>query len=406
MSFGARRWGRWAAGAWAVAAAVGAVVACGSSTTSSSIFRDGGADGSGSRSNHGDGATDGDHKLGSQDSGHLGNADGSGGKPGDGGLLGDGACAAHTTPAAVIPAYLIFVMDRSDSMHQYGKWPACSAALEAFFADPTTTGIYSSLTFMPFLLPDGGTASCIPADYVTPEVPITALPNATAFKDVIAAEALALGTPTTAALGGAMTYAEKVKAMHPSAKVLLVLATDGYPALCSDNSVADVAKVAQAAAEKGIPTYVIGVGPPTGNAGIANLNEVAEAGTTSSAFFIPTAVDGGDAGATEQAFLSAVQSIQGKLGCTYTIPPAPSGEQLNYGEVNVVLTSGGKQTLLPYSQGCTNPGGWFYDYATDGGTPEDIDLCPTACQNVKSTASTSSISVELGCVTSGGKPPP
>ena len=52
----------------------------------------------------------------------------------------EAACAAHTTPASVIPAYLIFVMDRSDSMKMYDKFPACSAALESFFSDPSTTG--------------------------------------------------------------------------------------------------------------------------------------------------------------------------------------------------------------------------------------------------------------------------
>jgi len=260
---------------------------------------------------------------------------------------------------------------------------------------------------MPYVKPDAADTathpgySCTAADYATPEVPMTALPS-TAFKPVIAAEPLALGTPTRPAIQGALAYALTVKAAHPGSKVLLVLATDGYPAGCTDNTVENVADAAAVAANTdGIPVYVLGVGPASADdAGISKLDDVAKAGGTTSAFFIPTEVDGGDAGVTEQAFLAAVHQIQGSLGCVYSIPPPPAGQTLDFNAVNVVLSSSGSDTTLAYSASCANPGGWYYD-DSDAGTPDKIILCSGACQSVKSTSSTSSISVVFGCATSG-----
>jgi len=153
----------------------------------------------------------------------------------------------------------------------------------------------------------------------------------------------------------------------------------------------------------GIPVYVIGVGPATGDeAGISNLNQVAEAGTTGSAFFIPTAVAGGDASVTTQGFLAAVHQIQGTLGCDYSIPSPPPGQTLDFTKVNVVLSSGGgTDTTLDYSADCSDTSGWKYENS-DAGTPDEIVLCSAACKMVGSTGSSSSITIELGCDTLGG----
>jgi hypothetical protein len=409
---------RWVVAGLAAVTGVGVGLACSGSSSqpsSSSLPDGGGTDSPAPRRDSGTKETGSTHgneagKLHGDDAANKGDAL----QSFDGGL--DGACAAHTTPATVIPAYLVFVMDRSDSMHQYGKWPACSAALEAFFSDSTITGVSSSLTFMPFTTADADTGSdptysCTAADYVTPEVPMTTLPSSV-FTTVIGETPLKLGTPTTPALEGATKYAVGIKQAHPGTKVVIVLATDGYPAGCTDNTTTNVVAAAHVADKTdGIPVYVIGVGPDdSSNAGIADLNKVAEAGATGSAFFIPTEMDAGkdasvDASVTEQAFLAAIRSIQGSLGCDYAIPAAPSGETLNYDDVNVVLTSGSTNTTLPYSDGCSDPSGWTYDYEGDAGTPDKIVLCSGSCKTVKDTSATSSLSVELGCKTTGGMPP-
>jgi Mg-chelatase subunit ChlD len=385
---------------------VGALIACGSSGDSSfGTAGDAGQRGDSTLSRDGAG---GDGSGRSPDGSVLhGNGDAG---PGDDGkvMAADAACATNNVAASLIPAYLVFVMDRSDSMKQYGKWPACSAALETFFADPSTVGISSSLTFMPFV-PDGSvdnaadpTYSCVASAYVTPSVPMTALPSS-AFTPVIAAETLKLGTPTRPALEGALQYARTIKAAHPTDKVLIVLATDGYPAGCTDDTIPYVADAASVAnTEDGIPVYVIG--PDTAsNTGIGNLNKVAEAGGTGSAFFLPTETDGGDAAVTTAAFLAAVRSIQSKLTCKYAIPSPPAGQKLDLDKVNVVLTIADAGTTLSYSASCADPTGWTFD-EDDAGNPDDIVLCSGACQEAKEAGARGSASVAFGCATVGGTP--
>jgi Mg-chelatase subunit ChlD len=389
---------RWSALA-SLFTALGAAIACGSSGGGAgSTYGDGGQGGDATVSHdagrHGDAGSlsHGDSSLGSTDGGRD-----------DGEITSaDAACATKSVAASLIPAYLVFVMDRSDSMKQYGKWPACSAALETFFADPSTVGISSSLTFLPFL--SAGAASCKPADYVTPSVPMTALPSP-AFAPVIQAEKLAAGTPTRPALEGAITYAQTIQAAHPGDKVLIVLATDGYPIGCTKNTVADVADAANVANVKdGIPVYVIGVGPDTAaNTGIGNLNKVAEAGGTGSAFFLPTETDGGDAAVTTQAFLAAVRAIQSKLTCKYGIPKPPAGQTLDYDKVNVVLTIADAGTTLSYSASCADPAGWSFK-DDDAGKPVEIVLCSTACAEATEAGAKGSASVAFGCATMGGIP--
>jgi len=166
--------------------------------------------------------------------------------------------------------------------------------------------------------------------------------------------------------------------------------------------VADAANVANV--KDGIPVYVIGVGPDTAaNTGISNLNKVAEAGGTGSAFFLPTETDGGDAAVTTQAFLAAVHSIQSKLTCKYAIPTPPSGEKLDLDKVNVVLTIADVGMTLSYSANCSDPTGWTYD-DNDAGNPDDIVLCSGACAEAKEAGARGSASVAFGCATVGGTP--
>jgi Mg-chelatase subunit ChlD len=397
---------RWLSALSVAVSAAAAAIACGSSSGngSSSGFQDGGFD----ATSHGDGAS-GHHDGGGTspmgDAGKLGQHDSSD-KRGDAAVTApDAGCATSTSKATLVPAYIIFLMDRSDSMKQDHKFPACSAALDTFFADPSTNGISSSITFMPYFPTDAGPASCVASDYVTPQVPLTALPNGTAFATVIAAEQLKLGTPTTPALTGVIDYASTVKAAHPTDKVLIVLATDGYPAGCSPNTVGDVADAAHhSLADAGIPVYVLGVGPNTdANVGIRNLNEVAAAGGTDAAFFIPTEGDGGDGSVTTTGFLDAVHKIQGQLTCHYALPAPPQGMTLDLDKVNVVLSVADAGTTLAYSAGCASPNGWDY-VNNDAGNASQVVLCASSCAEAVHAGSSASMSIVFGCTTQGGQP--
>ena len=333
----------------------------------------------------------------------LGTGAGDGG--GGTGLLGDGAvetvtpdaaCASAHAGASLGQSYLIFVMDRSDSMSASSKWSSCSSALTSFFSDPSTAGIEAALTWLPEVTP--GTAStsakpsflCTAASYATPDVPLTPLPSP-AFGSAISAQSLEYGTPTLAAIQGAGAQAQALLATHAGAKVVLVLATDGLPYGCTGDSVAAVASAATALAGQGIATYVIGVGSALGN-----LDAIASAGGTGKAFVVPT----GSPATTAQSFLSAIKTVAGSiLSCDFPIPGPPGGQQIDYANVNVLYTpSAGAPTTLPYSAGCANPGGWQYD---DPAKPAKIELCPAACATAQADKG-ASLDIVFGCATEGG----
>ena len=308
----------------------------------------------------------------------------------------DAACATDHAGATLGASYLVFVMDRSDSMSKDSKWTSCSAALTDFFSDPLTVGIESALTWLPEVTPGTHSTAAMPSflctasSYATADVPLTPLPSP-AFGITIAAQSLEDGTPTLAALEGAGTQAQAIAAAHAGAKVVVVLATDGLPAGCTGDSVAAVAAAAASLAQQGILTYIIGVGSATGN-----LDTIASGGGTGTAFVVPT----GNPTATAQSFLSAIKSVAGSIvSCDFAIPPPPNGEQIDYASVNVLYTSGtGVATTLPYSGGCANPDGWQYDDPT---TPTKIELCSQACTTAQGD-SQASLEIVFGCATEGG----
>src|SRR6185503_9100352 len=106
------------------------------------------------------------------------------------------------------------------------------------------------------------------------------------------------GTPTHAALEGAIAYAKDCAA-RTGRKGGIALATDGEPTNCGDNNVDSVSRLARAAAAEGLLTFVVGVGPS-----LDNLTTLAAAGGTTRAYL----VEGVD---TQTQFLKALQSIQG-----------------------------------------------------------------------------------------------
>ncbi len=354
---------------WMVPSLVFAV-GCGSS--GGSVF-DGGGDGSHSGP---DGASDAP-KLSFE------------GGNGEGGLGDGAACASDNAKATPLPAYLVFIMDHSDSMKEDMKWTSCSTALEAFFTSKKTSDLSASLTWLPYVATAKGSKfSCTASDYETPALPMTALPAA-AFKTAIAAEPLQDGTPTLAALQGTVEYAMTVQTAHPTSKVLIVLATDGKPAGCSGNDVTTVAAEAAVALKAGIPTYVIGVGDE-----MSNLVAIATAGGTTE-FQVPTS----DPKVTVAKFEAAIATIQDTLGCDYTIPSPGGGKMINYQQVNVEIGgAGGKETELTYSAKCANPDGWEYDNPS---MPTKIILCSKACAGAEVSES---VNIVFGCKTNGTVP--
>jgi hypothetical protein len=191
------------------------------------------------------------------------------------------------------------------------------------------------------------------------------------------------------ALQGALQYAAEQQTSNPTAKVAVVLVTDGDPNDCN-STIGAVANAAQAAAAT-MPTYVIGIGD------VANLDTIAAAGGTKSAFIVSTT----NPNQTVTDFQMALATIKGStLSCEYQIPSAPKGQTLDIDKVNVIYTpSTGPAQTLPYNKTCSGNGqGWHYDDPT---MPTKIEICPTSCTTIDADSG-AKIDVELGCGTLGG----
>ena len=369
---------------------------------------------------------------GSSGSGEADGGLGSSGSSGSSGTFGDAAaispdaaCASDTVKAQQQPLDMYIMLDQSGSMNDSNKWTSVTTALKSFLTQPTAAGLgvgiqYFGLppgsagcpttcansndcngngTCLPFInkcsgcLGGGGASSCNGADYAVPEIEIAPLPgSAQALTASINAHSPSTGTPTSAALQGAVDHAKTWATAHAGHVTIAVFATDGDPSECDTNltNIDAIASTAAAGNPK-ILTFVIGVG-----SSLANLNGIAAAGGTGQAFLVDTN------GNTTQQFLDALNKIRGTaLGCQYQIPAAKNGGTLDYGTVNVRYTpgGGGPSVTIPKVADvghCPATGdAWYYDNNTK---PTQILLCGTSCKTV--TADTKGdISIVVGCST-------
>jgi len=337
------------------------------------------------------------------------------------------ACATSIVKADKIPLDLYIMLDQSSSMSDSvsgggTKWSTVTAALGTFVQQPGLDGVSVGLQY--FGVPAGGTCSvlsctadadcgaaacgpclanvclgffsgledsCTAADYATPAVEIAPLPGAaSALVSSIGMHSPTTGTPTSAALQGAVDHAKAWKTSHPNDAVVAVLATDGDPSGCDEDlSHIDAIAATALAATPSVMTFVIGVGPS-----LTSLNGIAAAGGTTQAFLVDTG------GNVNQQFLDAMNAIRhAALGCQYLIPTPSSGTP-NFDEVNVVYQpmGGNAQTFpkVPDQASCpANGNGWYYD---NPASPTQIILCPASCTLVEGDM-TGEVDVTLGCST-------
>jgi uncharacterized protein YegL len=297
------------------------------------------------------------------------------------------ACATSNAGASLAGANLVFMFDKSGSMDQDSKWTSCKAGLEAFFADPSSAGLYASISF--FGLPD----SCNVASYATPDAPMRALPDALSFKVRLDAISPSGETPTLPAMQGAIQYAQQVQTtLKAGDKVVIVLVTDGDPNGC--NSTPTNVAAAAAAVAASIPTYVIGVGPDA-----KNLDEIATGGGTAPAIIVDTTNPTQITADLEKA-IGAIKKAT--LSCNFSLPPPPAGKTLDIAAVNVNYTpGGGTLSTIPYSPDCSNAGGWHYDSAVN---PSQIVMCPSICTTLQADKSGGAVDIVFGCATVGVSP--
>lgn len=88
------------------------------------------------------------------------------------------------------------------------------------------------------------------------------------------------------------------------------------------------------------------------------------------------------------------------IECNIVIPPAPVGQTFQAGRVNVIIRSPPDQTYIPHVDDLAHcdatRGGWYYD---DNGTPTEILLCPTSCDDARArvVGTATGLDVQFGC---------
>lgn len=250
--------------------------------------------------------------------------------------------------------------------------------------------------------------SCAADDYARPTVDLGLLPAASAaFVRALEGQELGGSTPTLPALSGALDRARARGVESPGSKVIVLLATDGFPAACDDAlpdpfdeapdasaGIPAVVSVAQAGVEDGIDTFVVGVFEPEQEAEAReNFRRIAEAGGTDEALVIRTDED------VSGQLLDALNALRGDVRtCVYAIPA--EGAVPDPRDLQVRLLSGGAATELRRvddQSGCdAREGGFFFQQdIADGARPGYVELCQSSC--VSAARPEVNVEMQAGC---------
>jgi hypothetical protein len=318
-------------------------------------------------------------------------------------VMPDASCAGQSTTGEKKQVDFLMMMDNSGSMEMVDtgqtltRWANLKAAIPLFVNDMANAGMYVGLDFFP----EGGNQPlCNATDYANPNVPIDIIPGpngmqANAIIAAIEGRMTGGGTPTTPALTGAIQAARTWQMAHPERSLSVLFLTDGQPQGCN-SSVNNAAQAAQAGTTGTPPikTYVLGVGPDTGN-----LQTIAAAGGTMMAYMVTM----GGAAELTKALADIRKST---LTCDYNVPKGDGGA-VDPTKIVVQVKVGTAGTLVDIpnvvnAQGCAgNPQnqmglGWYYDNPPPG-VPTKITLCPNSCGPLQ-IADGSEVSIMLGCV--------
>lgn len=253
-----------------------------------------------------------------------------------------------------------------------------------------------------------GPVSCTKGEYGAPLAEIAPVTTAAgALNAAIGKITPAGGTPTSAALQGAIDHAKAWAGANPTHAVTVLLATDGQPTQC-DTSIKSIEQIAAqgVSGNPSIKTFVIGVLAASDTAGKANMDAIAIKGGTNKAFIVDPNQN------AEQAFLDALNAIRGtKLACEFALPAATGGD-IDLGKVNVEYTPPGATmaTTIGYATnlaGCDpTDGGWYYDIDPAAGTPTKLLMCPATCTRFSADAGAGAkVDIRIGCKTVTIPPP-
>jgi hypothetical protein len=279
----------------------------------------------------------------------------------------------------------VFVVDRSGSMGNPAeggdptqKWNPMVAAFTTFFQSVKSPAVHASLTLFPAPCvldqtpgSDGGCV-CSPAEYdpdwaqanksqTVPLMPIVG--NVSVFIDLLNNTSPSGGTPTIAALQGALTYANNVQSTSAeSVRTSVILITDGEPGFdvasvdggvvstagCTGNDIQTIQQLVQDFPTETLWVFAFGSLPALGTIVAAGGHPL-------------VAIDVGDPAVTEQEFLNSLESLPSS-DCTVGIPP-PGIDQ---GSLDVLYFNAADRTprRLAKNPGCALGDGSGWDPAT------------------------------------------
>jgi hypothetical protein len=356
----------------------------------------------------------------------------------DGSLDPDAACGTGSAEAKLTPVSMFVMFDRSGSMIQDQttptRWDNAALALTSFFKDPGAADLAVALRFFPHDQPATGCTNSnnggcnvmacsqplvpLMGDPAMPLPKLTADPGPTdaleqSLVDAVTASApttgmmgggnMSGGTPTRAALEGALAWATAYQTAHPrpDQQTVVVFVTDGQPNGCGNDVQAISALASDALAASEIRTYVVGLTDDPQD--LAFLEDLAVAGGTERAFIVQ------DGATAAMDLVTALKAIQGNaLQCDFAYPMVTDGGMADPSRINVDYTPGAGGATIPFYRvdneaacaSSTEPS-WYYDDPT---MPTRIFLCPSACTTV--TADTGAkLDIQIGC-TSRPPPPP
>lgn len=264
------------------------------------------------------------------------------------------------------------MLDRSGSMIDNvlpsgTRYSAQTGGLQDYVSSAAASGNYLAVGFFP-VLDGGGQSSCDVAEYSTPVVDFTEMPDA---NGPIATEIAAYqpeGSSTLAEpMQGAIDIASERAQNSPQSFVSVVVITDAEPNTCIiDQATLTSIAAAGYAADPRVETFIIGMESTTPDL----LNAISAAGNGGVAYIIPDADDN-----ARQAVFDALNDIwvQDHF-CGLNAPeddPDPS-------KVNLLLTNmEGQEVTVPHvADPSACPGddfAWYYD------SVGRVRLCGDSC---------------------------
>lgn len=309
-------------------------------------------------------------------------------------------CSSAVSEAAITPVNMLFVVDRSGSMAG-AKWDGATGAMSDFFSATSSAGIKAALEFFP--LSSGATtgdgcapnkSSCSSTPCSNPMVPSGTLTAATGASDpqetallkgITDVGAPSGGTPTSAALSGALSWAKTSHTAKPSELYVVILITDGEPTWCDTDNDAIAALAGTAYTDDDTLTFTISLdGSDT-----AALDKIALAGGTQEALV----VTGGDTAAVSASLTAALQKIANStVSCTIKLPNQgafdPTGATVTF-----TPSSGSPSALTQAANAAACGAGWYYD---DPANPASMTLCPSTCATVQADTG-GKLGIEIAC---------